>query len=504
MSNASPVLVCAYCGAESATWTAFCVRCGVPRATAAPAGAEPSAQVSPAAHAAVPAAAAVPPAYAQPLPGTVPGTLPAQPGQFARPGQPVLAGQLAQPQFAPGAARPAVADVFVPPGLAPEFGDLVAAGTGRRIAAFSIDAAVVALVSILVAFFTGSPLLAGLAAVELAVGLLVWEANRGKTIGNTILRLRTTRAEQPRTAGPVRAGIRGLVIAGGLLIGTVGAWIVVASTAWDRNGRKQGWHDRAGRTVTVALPAGRRTTTSTVRESTRAGVPVRAAAPVRAGAAGGSGVAEVAPATATAAATPVGFVSAATSAPEAAAAVPVAESAGSAADSAGRADEIDYISPTVMSTRMTIEEVDDDSFSDAGQQQVAAQPSSVQPSPAQPAPVASAVQVMLFAFDTGQQIQVPVPGTGVIGRNPRAFTDGDQLIAIDDPAKSMSKSHLLYSLTEGVMQVLDYGSTNGSEILDDEGDSHTLVAGAWTVVPAGSRVRVGQRVFTISAVEVTR
>ena len=444
------------------------------------------------------------PALAQPAPALPASALP---GQFARPGQPVLAGQLAQPLAAPP-SRPAVSEVFVPPGLAPEFGELTTAGTGRRIAAFSIDAAVVAVVSVVVGLVTSSAVLGGLAAVELAVGLLVWEANRGKTIGNALLRLRTTRAEQPRTVGPVRAGIRGLVVAGGLLVGTVGAWVVVASTAWDRNGRNQGWHDRAGRTVTVELPAGRRTTTTTVRESTRSGAPVRAAVAVRAGSAGGTAAAEAAPlAPATAAATPVGFVSASAPASAAAAGVPASPApAGSmtetAAETAQRADAIEYISPTVMSTRMTIEEVDDDSSSDAGQLQPAAVPAAAEPPVERAAPVVSS-QVMLFAFDTGQQVQVRVPGTGVIGRNPRAFTEGDQLIAIDDPAKSMSKSHLLFSLTEGAMQVLDHGSTNGSEILDDEGDSLTLTANQWTLVPSGSRVRVGQRVFTISAVETS-
>ena len=476
-------IVCAYCGAESTTWTAFCVRCGVPRATAAPAGFDQQAPAAVPAHAAqvAPVPVAVAPSYAQPFP--------VQP-------------QLAQ-QFPSPALRPAVADVFVPPGLAPEFGELTTAGPGRRIAAFTIDAALVAVVSVVVGFVTASAVLAGLAAVELAVGLLVWEANRGKTVGNALLRLRTTRAEQPRTAGPVRAGVRGLVLGAGLLVAAVGAWVVVASTAWDRNGRNQGWHDRAGRTVTLALPAGRRTTTTTVREASSAAAPVQAKAAVRAGSAGGATTGS-APVTASAASTPVGFVS---SAAPVAPAVPSASAVPSAPASPGetaaerseRAEAIEYISPTVMSTRLTIEEIDDDSFSDGGQ--LAPQPAASAEAPGGATPTSS---TMLFAFDTGQQVQVPVPGTGVIGRNPRVFTEGDVLIAIDDPAKSMSKSHLLFSLTEGALQVLDYGSTNGSEILDDEGDSLPLVANEWTVVPTGSRVRVGQRVFTVSAVEVSR
>ena len=145
-----------------------------------------------------------------------------------------------------------------------------------------------------------------------------------------------------------------------------------------------------------------------------------------------------------------------------------------------------------------IEEVDDDSFSDSGRL----------PPPSTPllppeTPTIDRIQAVLFAFDTGQQVHVSIPGTGVIGRNPREFTAGDQLIAVQDPAKSVSKSHLLFEISGMSMQVLDHGSTNGSEIFDDEGESIPVVANQWTAVPPGSRIRVGQRVFTITAVEAS-
>jgi len=495
VSNAGSAIICAYCGAESPTWTAFCVRCGVPRAAAGPGG--PVAPDAPGHAAQVPQAAPLtpPPGFpgapaAQPVPAyAAPAYAGAptaqQPGQYPAQFQ-------ARPPVEHGAPAPQPV-TFVAPGLSEEFDGLRPAGVGRRIGAFAIDSAAVALVSGVVFVITGFLLYAGLAVAELSVGLLIWEANRGKTLGNLLLRLRTTRAEKPRNAGPGRAIVRGLVVLGGSLVASVGQWVVVASSAWDSSGRGQGWHDKAGRTVTVALPAGKRTTSRRLQNRRVAATPQPqpVAAPV----------AEAEPAALSTPLTPAGFVSAA--AVDAASVVPASvvptPAPAVAAEAAQRAQAIEYVTPTVISTRAVIEEVDDDSFSDSGRLPPAAAPLDVAETP-----TIDRIPAMLFAFDTGQQVQVTNPGTGVIGRNPRVFTEGDQLIAVEDPAKSVSKSHLLFQISGASMQVLDHGSTNGSEIFDDEGESIPVVANQWTAVPPGSRIRVGQRVFTINAVEVSR
>ena len=490
MSTAGSAIICAYCGAESAAWTAFCVRCGVPRATAAPGQAAPVA-----AHAAplVPGALTPPPGFpgapaAQPVPVAAYAGAPATAqGQYPVEGQYPAQFQ-ARPPVQHGAPAP-VPVTFVAPGLPAEFDGLRPAGVARRLGAFAIDSAAVAIVSAVVFVLTNSLLYAGLAVAELTVGLLIWEANRGKTLGNVLLRLRTTRAEKPRNAGPGRAIVRGLVVLAGSLVASVGQWVVVASTAFDSSGRGQGWHDKAGRTVTVALPAGKRTSSRRLQDRAVAAKKPKPAAPAE--------VVQEPIDEQSGPVIPAGFVNAmAVSAPPAAPAPAAAQPVSAEAEQRARA--IEYVTPTVISTRAVIEEVDDDSFSDSGRL----------PPPSTPllppeTPTIDRIQAVLFAFDTGQQVHVSIPGTGVIGRNPREFTAGDQLIAVQDPAKSVSKSHLLFELSGMSMQVLDHGSTNGSEIFDDEGESIPVVANQWTAVPPGSRIRVGQRVFTITAVEAS-
>jgi len=524
MTDASPV-ICAYCGAESPTWTTFCIRCGVPRAgspppgfTGEPAGAPTAAQpvaahalatgVPQAAQAAQPQQAQ--PQYGQPQYGQPQNLQPVGqsafvPQQFGQ--QPLGHPGVPPGQFAAAAGQATRPAVFVRPGLATEFGGLEPAKTGRRLAAFTIDALVVFAVATVVLLLTSSVVLGLLALVELAVGLLVWEANRGKTIGNALLGIRTTKVESPRNAGPLRSTIRGLVVVGGSLVGVVGAWVIVASSAWDRGGRSQGWHDLAGRTVTVKLPAGKRTQTTdwqdvaavTARAAKAAPITPAVATPAVTTVAAGVGglapdataeAATVAPTSPQRAAP--GFTSLTAPEPEVRPeATPLDEQ---------RARAIEYISPTVSSSRLMVEEIDEDSFDDSDRMPPPSGP--VQPETPQPEiPSVDRVTAMLFAFDTGQQQRVTIPGTGVIGRNPREFTPGDQLISIDDPAKSVSKSHLLFQVSGSSVQVLDHASTNGSEILDDEGHTTKLVANVWTTVEPGSRVRVGQRVFAISAVQ---
>lgn len=485
--NAGAVFVCATCGDTASEWTAFCVKCGARRVIDAPPGwglAQPAAPVQEVVaqpQAPVAQQFAQQPQYAQQPFRQQAGPAIGQPNPL----------QIPQ-QFAPAQqaqAQQAQAQLALPPA----FAGLLPASTGRRLGAFTLDALLVAAVSTAVWFAFGSVVLSALAAVEVAVGLVVWEANRGKTVGNALLRLRTTRVEEPRNVGPARASLRAFVVAVGFLVAAVGAWVVVASSAFS-GARKQGWHDLAGRTVTVVVPAGKRTPVQAARAAVeRRPAPAKAHVGSRAAAAASVAIPSVAPPLAPQApAAPVQAVS-----PPPVFVQPAAVSL--------RQDlppelpletmQVSYASPQVSSSRAIIVEADDDLNSDSG----------VAPPPLAPAVAVPVVgiteRVLLFTFDTGQRERITVPGTGVMGRNPREFTQGDQLIVIDDPAKSVSKSHLLFRHTGTSLQVLDHGSTNGSEVLFDEGTSAVLAASQWTDVPAGSRVRVGDRVFAMNDVE---
>jgi hypothetical protein len=103
---------------------------------------------------------------------------------------------------------------------------------------------------------------------------------------------------------------------------------------------------------------------------------------------------------------------------------------------------------------------------------------------------------LVLVVDTGER--VPVTGAGLIGRRP---VPGDEtwahLVTIEDPAQSVSSTHLAFWPAEAGLDVLDRGSTNGTVLLDPAGKPWTLppgaparVAAGWTLVLGNRRVRV--------------
>ncbi|MFV0374712.1 hypothetical protein [Microbacterium sp.] len=128
------------------------------------------------------------------------------------------------------------------------------APTTVRLAAYSIDAVAVALVAMTVALITRSGTLTGIAVMEVVVILTLLEARTGITVGNLVLRLRTTRDDAPASLGAARGALRGLVQLGGSAVGLVGGWAVVATGAADPAGLSRSWADRVGRALVVTVP----------------------------------------------------------------------------------------------------------------------------------------------------------------------------------------------------------------------------------------------------------
>jgi hypothetical protein len=134
--------------------------------------------------------------------------------------------------------------------LAAAFDGARTAGTGARLVAYLVDLLVVGVVAGAVLLLTNRVALGALVGAELAVGLVVWEARTGRTFGNVLLGLRTSRLEAPYALGTGRAVGRALVLGAGHVV-ALGQWLVVGSAAFDRSGLRQGWHDKAGRAVVV-------------------------------------------------------------------------------------------------------------------------------------------------------------------------------------------------------------------------------------------------------------
>lgn len=108
-----------------------------------------------------------------------------------------------------------------------------------------------------------------------------------------------------------------------------------------------------------------------------------------------------------------------------------------------------------------------------------------------PAPLA----VLRIRLDDGRDFELD--RTVLIGRNPAAHSGEQvaQILAIQDPGRSISKTHLhLLSDRDGIW-VTDRNSTNGSAVTTPDGIRTPLQAGQPAYVSPGSTVHFGDRTF---------
>jgi len=99
-------------------------------------------------------------------------------------------------------------------------------------------------------------------------------------------------------------------------------------------------------------------------------------------------------------------------------------------------------------------------------------------------------------FDTGERVDVV--GDGVVGRAP--LGEVPHVVAIDDPARSLSKTHLEFGPAEpGTLWVVDRGSTNGTVVVRPDGSAATLPPGVRAVVGPGWSLRLGERTVRVES-----
>ncbi|WP_223695086.1 hypothetical protein [Leifsonia poae] len=118
--------------------------------------------------------------------------------------------------------------------------------------------------------------------------------------------------------------------------------------------------------------------------------------------------------------------------------------------------------------------------------------------PIESAPPAAPVATYTLSFSTGESILVA--GTGLVGRRPitQPGEEVDQLVAIVDPSRSVSKTHLEFGLEAGELWICDRYSGNGTVAHPLGGVARQCEAGRRYRVTTGTRVEIGDQWFDVS------
>lgn len=352
------------------------------------------------------------------------------------------------------------------------------------------------------------------------------EARTGKTPGNLLMGVRSA-DNDGYAPGAGAVFLRGLVTGAGILlallaavlvvvfqwfgaaffilgplvlVGAAWAVLVVLSNKWDKNGGLRGWHDTAAKTLAFDVKAGRDPITTGGIQGPYSFAPLdlppvqqvlspvagaRTPQVINAQGPAGSGQASVdlvpAPANPVQAPSPA--------APAVLGeALPAQNRPAQAMPSETRPSQtMPYTSPASFAPP-----------SGAVPQQVQqfhpdddVERTQVRPGTGGPAPVA----VLRIRLDDGRDFQLD--RSVLVGRNPvgQAGEQRAQLLAVDDPGRSISKTHL-HLLTDGAgIWVTDRNSTNGSAVTTPDGVRTSLAPGVPTFVTPGSSVHFGDRTF---------
>ena len=101
-------------------------------------------------------------------------------------------------------------------------------------------------------------------------------------------------------------------------------------------------------------------------------------------------------------------------------------------------------------------------------------------------------------FDTG--VNYPFGGSIVLGRNPVAPASRPtaSLVPVDDPDRTVSKTHVVLTATREGVLVEDLHSTGGTVVVHADGQETPVVPGSPVVAAPGDTVRYGQRSVVIN------
>jgi len=102
-----------------------------------------------------------------------------------------------------------------------------------------------------------------------------------------------------------------------------------------------------------------------------------------------------------------------------------------------------------------------------------------------------------LVLPTGQSVQIAT--VLIIGRDPIALDawPGATLLPVLDSAKSLSKTHALFEIDEGVLWVHDLASTNGVFVAAPGVEVVQVEPGKRHMVPDGAEVELGEFIATV-------
>ncbi|WP_170154376.1 zinc-ribbon domain-containing protein [Protaetiibacter intestinalis] len=109
-----------------------------------------------------------------------------------------------------------------------------------------------------------------------------------------------------------------------------------------------------------------------------------------------------------------------------------------------------------------------------------------------------AAERYVLQFSTGES--VVVTGSGLVGRNPSAEPGEfvDELVAIFDVGKSVSKSHIEFGQESGRFWISDRYSTNGTIVRQPDAEAVRCEPGRRYIIARGTRVEIGEQFFIVS------
>jgi uncharacterized RDD family membrane protein YckC len=376
----------------------------------------------------------------------------------------------------------------------------------------------------------------GLTLVYLVV-LMGMEGRSGKTLGNHVMGIRSADKDGYAPGGG-GVFLRGIITGAGiiltllaavaivifkwfdvavfilgplLLIGAVWAVLVVVSNTWDRDGRLRGWHDSAAKTLVFDVKDGRNPITSGGIQGPYSFAPLdlppvqQVASPV----AGAAKLPQAVNAQSPVAQPPVQRWQPPVQqlpAPQPAAHQPPVQQPAQVQPSAPQP----YTAPPSFAPPSSAPQPYGPPSSTPFQVTHAPAPTLAVPAPAAQshpdddvdrtqmrggATYAAPVAVLRIKLDDGRDFQLD--RNVLLGRNPlgQAGEQQAQLLAVSDPGRSISKTHL-HLLTDGAgIWVTDRNSTNGSAVTTPDGRRTPLQPGVPAFVSPGSTVHFGDRSF---------